>query len=318
MTSNSTSVPTPKITALDILRNVGASLLIAFLGYWIPVIADQFYSPTEIRYHRVSLGPLSGYLFSIQNYSRHPIEELAIFLDAPNGIGAVYQDGSVAIDVAAFSHPAMIKLKNVAPSTEATLFVTLDSDLADAQVRASSNARITTFENTKYVQRQLWSLPTFLSSTLTALLYLSLGLYIASQRRHMAFEASTLRVELAQLKENAERIKAEADKKIDNIEWRMMRARVHMVRLITRLNEEVSVWRKFFRSIYTTLFGSKSEAESALELILKLSGVHVSKRLRDYSDAEFIDILERADRSRSGGDLEDENTSQSSEELKLR
>ncbi|WP_342722256.1 hypothetical protein AAFG07_23490 [Bradyrhizobium sp. B097] len=70
----------PKVTGLDILKNVGGALTIAFLIYWIPIVAEQFYSPTEIRFHRVTLGQLSGYLFSIQNYSRRPIDDLSFLL----------------------------------------------------------------------------------------------------------------------------------------------------------------------------------------------------------------------------------------------
>jgi hypothetical protein len=88
----------PKITGLDIFKNVGAALLIAFLVYWLPILAEQFYSPAEIRYRYVTLGNNSGYLFSIQNYSLHPIDEVSIYIDAPKGIGNVLYDGAISIE----------------------------------------------------------------------------------------------------------------------------------------------------------------------------------------------------------------------------
>jgi hypothetical protein len=39
-----------KITGLDIFKNVGAALLIAFLVYRLPILAEQVYSPAEIRW----------------------------------------------------------------------------------------------------------------------------------------------------------------------------------------------------------------------------------------------------------------------------
>lgn len=289
---------TPKITALDVIKNVGVALLIALFLYWIPLFVDQLYSPTEIRYHRVSLGPLSGYLFSIQNYSRRPIDDLSIFIDTAREIGPVYQDGAVSIEITASSHPAMVKMKTIAPRTEATLFVTLDSALEETQLRISSSGGVTSYEDTKLLRSPLWSPSTFFSSLTTALLYLTLGLYVASQRRHMASEISGLRSEMTRLSEVDHRRREEANKQLEDLKWRMMRARVQMVRLITRLNEEVAVWRRFFSSVYSTMFGSKSDAEQVIELILKQSGIHMVKRLREYSDTEFLQLLEETERGR--------------------
>jgi hypothetical protein len=99
-----------KVTGLDTLKNVGVALVIAFLVYWIPILTEQFFSPTEIRYRQMTLGDHSGYLFTIQNYSRRPIEDLDIFIDAPR-IGPIFQEGAVSIEVSASSHPAMVKLR---------------------------------------------------------------------------------------------------------------------------------------------------------------------------------------------------------------
>jgi hypothetical protein len=65
-----------------------------------------------------------------------------------------------------------------------------------------------------------------------------------------------------------------------------------MQRRIIRLDAEVETWRRFFRAIYSSVFTNKNDAERALELILKTAGVKVIRRLRDYSEAEFLDILE--------------------------
>jgi hypothetical protein len=296
----------PKITGLDISKNVVGALLIAFFVYWLPVLADQIYSPTEVRYHHIKLGNLSGYLFSIQNFSRNPIDELSIFIDAQ--IGEALQDGAVSIEIAASSHPSMVKLKSIAPRTDATLFVALATTLDPTQVRVSSSSTITTFEDTKLIQKSFWSLSTFFTSTFTALLYLTLGLYVAVQRRQMEVRAEALQSDMQRLSDNSKRLQETTDKRVEEITQRLMRARVHMVRQITRLNEEIAVWRRFFRSLYSSTYGSKSDAEPAMELILKLSGVHMTKRLRDYSEREFLDILEQADLNHSK-DTEKRDTS---------
>ncbi|WP_108521285.1 hypothetical protein [Bradyrhizobium algeriense] len=281
----------PKITGLDIFKNVGAALLIAFLVYWLPVLAEQFYSPAEIRYRHVTLGNNSGYLFSIQNYSRRPIDELSIYIDAPKGLGSVLYDGAISIETSTSTHPSMVKLKTIAPHSEATLFVTTDAPFESNRVRASSSSTITLLEDTKIVARQLWSPSTFFNSAFTALLYLTFALTMTAQRKQLRSELETLHNE-------ANRIKETADKGIENLNWRMMRTRVYMQRRIIRLEEEVEVWRRFFRSIYSSVFGHKSDAEPAIELILKLSGVPMVKRLREYSEAEFIKILEESERVR--------------------
>ena len=141
-------------------------MLIAFLVYWIPIIAEQFYSPTEVRYHYVKLGDFSGYIFSVQNFSLRPIDDLSIFVDAQ--IGAAYQDGAVSLEVVTSSHPSMIKLKNVAPHTDATLFVALETAINSNQIRVSSSSTVTVFEDTKYIRRDFWSLSTFFTSSFTA------------------------------------------------------------------------------------------------------------------------------------------------------
>lgn len=285
-----------KMSGLDILKNVGGALIIAFLLYWLPVLAEQFFSPTEIRYHHAKLGDLSGYLFSIQNFSRNPIDDLSIYIDGK--IGVAHQDGAVSMEVVTSSNPSLVKLKNVAPHTDATLFITAEKTLDSAQIRVSSSSTITTFEDTKYVRRDLWSPSTFFSSMFTALLYLTFGLYMDSQRRNRASEIDRLRSDLKRLDQNADRFKKETEEKTEELKWRLMRARVQMLRHIARLNEEVAVWRRFFQAVYSSTFSSKGSAEPVLEILLKLSGVHMTKRIRDYSDSEFLTILEEADRNR--------------------
>jgi len=287
-----------KITGLDVLKNVGVALMIAFLVYWIPILTEQFYSPTEIRYRQLTLGDHSGYLFSIQNYSRRPIEELEIFIDAPR-IGPIFQDGAVSIEVSTSSHPGMVKLKTLAPHSETTVFVSLDTRLEESQIHASSSSTITVFEDAKVVQRQLWSLSTFFSSTFSALLYLVFGLYVSAHRRQTKFEIEALRADMNRLHDKEAKFKELANKQLEDLRWRMMRARVQMVRRIIRLEEEVEVWRRFFRSIYSSTFGTKSDAEPVIEHILKMCGVPLVRRLRDYSEAEFLDVLEDSERNRT-------------------
>jgi hypothetical protein len=115
----------------------------------------------------------------------------------------------------------------------------------------------------------------------------------------MSSEVARLRGDMKKLDANADRLKQETDKKIEELKWRLMRARVQMLRHIARLNEEVAVWRRFFRSLYSSVFSSKSDAEPVMELILKLAGVHMTKRIRNYSEAEFMEILEEADHNRA-------------------
>lgn len=286
----------PRITGLDVLKNVSVALVIAFLIYWIPVLAEQFFSPTEIRYRQVTLGDLSGYLFSIQNYSRRPIEEVEIFIDAPR-VGTAFQDGAVSMEVSTSSHPAMVKLKTLAPYSETTLFVSLESHLEARQIRANSSSTITVFEDAKVVQRQLWNLSTFFSSTFSALLYFVFGLYVSAHRRQTKAEVADLRADMNRLHEKETKFKEEANNELKELRWRLMKARVHMVRRIIRLDEEVEVWRRFFRSIYSSTFGARSDAEPVIEIILKKCGVHLVKRLRDYSEAEFLEILEESERN---------------------
>jgi hypothetical protein len=282
-----------KLTGLDIFKNVGAALLIAFLVYWLPVLAEQFYSPVEIRYRYVTLGDNSGYLFSIKNYSRRPIDEVSIYIDAPKGVGSVLSDGAISIETSTSTHPSMVKIKTISPHSEAVLFVATERPLEDGLIRASSSATITVFEETKFIERQLWNPSTFFASAFTALMYLTFGLIMTAQQKQLRSEVVELRNELNELKKTA-------DKGIDDLKWRMMRARVYMQRRIIRLDEELEVWRRFFRSVYSSVFGQKNEAEPVIELILKLSGVRMVKRLRDYSEAEFIEILEESERQRSG------------------
>jgi hypothetical protein len=282
-----------KLTGLDISKNVGVALLIAFLVYWLPVLTEQFYSPVEIRYRYTTLGNNSGYLFSIQNYSRRPIDEVEIYVDAPKPIGPVLSDGAISVETSSSIHPSLTKMKTISPHSEAVLFVPTESPLEDSRIRASSSATITVFEETKFVARQLWSPSTFFSSTFTALMYLTFALIMTAQRKQLRSEVEELSNELRELKKTT-------NKGMDDIKWQMMRVRVYMRRRIIRLEEELEVWRRFFRSVYSTLFGQKSEAEPALELILKLSGVRMVKRLRDYSEADFLEILEESERQRSG------------------
>jgi hypothetical protein len=122
-------------------------------------------------------------------------------------------------------------------------------------------------------------------------MYLTFALIMTAQRKQLRSQVEVLRNELNELKDTT-------DKGIENLKWRMMKARVYMQRRIIRLEEELEVWRRFFRSVYSSIFGHKSEAEPVIELILKLSGVRMVKRLRDYSEAEFLEILEESERKR--------------------
>jgi hypothetical protein len=124
-------------------------------------------------------------------------------------------------------------------------------------------------------------------------------MYVSAHRRQTKFEIEDIRADMNRLHDKEAKFKEEADKQLKDLRWQMMRARVQMVRRIIRLDEEVEVWRRFFRSIYSSTFGAKSDAEPVIEHILKMCGVPLVRRLRDYSEAEFLDILEDSERSRT-------------------
>ena len=281
-----------KVGGLDIFKNVAVSLTIAFLVYWLPVLAEQFFSPIEIRYRYTRIGEHSGYLFSIQNYSRRPVDDISIFIDSPKGIGPIYNDGAISIEASGATRPSLIKLKTITPRSEAILFVTTDGPLDGTLMRASSSSLITSFESTQTIERSLWSPSTFFNSAFTALLYLAFALTMTSQQKQLRTEVKSLRIEVDQAKESAE-------KGIDDIKWRFGRLRVYMQRRILRLEDEVQVWRRFFKLIYSSVFTSKGDADKALEIIMKSSGIHMVKRLRDYSEVEFQEILEESERSKN-------------------
>ncbi|WP_342722257.1 hypothetical protein AAFG07_23495 [Bradyrhizobium sp. B097] len=189
-------------------------------------------------------------------------------------------------------------MKNIPPNSEATLFVAVDTPLEQSQIRVNSSSAITSFEDTKFVRRDIWSPSTLFSSGFSALLYLTFGLYMAARDRRTAAEAAALRQRITRLDENTERLKAETKEDMDDVKWRLMKVRVHMARHIARQHEELMVWRRFFRAIYTAVFHNKSDADPAMEHMLKLAGVHMTKRLREYSEPEFLEILEEAERSK--------------------
>lgn len=275
-----------KLSTLDILKSVSVALLIAFLLYWLPILAEQILlSPVEISYRYTNLYKNNGYLFSIRNFSRRPIDEVSIFVDSSDGVGTISQDGAVAIETLNTSRTSQIKLKTIPPAKEAIVFLEVRSQLSRDQIRASSSSTITSFRDTTSAERQFWDLSAFSNAVFTGLVYLAFTLTMTVQRKQLASETEALRAKVEDLQKSAQ-------SGVEDLRARLMRARVYMQRRIIVLNEEVETWRRFFRAIYSSVFSGKNESEHALEAILKASGVKMTKRLRDYSENEFLDILD--------------------------
>ncbi|WP_291866923.1 hypothetical protein [Bradyrhizobium sp.] len=275
-----------KLSTLDILKSVSVALLIAFLLYWFPILAEQILlSPVEISYRYTSLYKNNGYLFSIKNFSRRPIDEVSIFVDSSDGVGAISQDGAVAFEILNTSRTSQIKLKTIPPAKETIVFLEVRAQLFRDQIRTSSSSTITSFKDTTSAERQFWDLTTFFNSIFTALVYLAFALTMTVQRKQLASETEALRAKVEDLQKTAL-------SGVEDLRARLMRTRVYMQRRIIVLNEEVETWRRFFRAIYSSVFSGKNESEYALEAILKASGVKMTKRLREYSENEFLEILD--------------------------
>ena len=76
------------------------------------------------------------------------------------------------------------------------------------------------------------------------------------------------------------------------MERAQLRVRAYIVRRNEILISENEMWRRIFAEAYKKIFSSSTEAEAVLNIILKKFGVKPIRRLRDYSEAEFVELLE--------------------------
>ena len=62
-------------------------------------------------------------------------------------------------------------------------------------------------------------------------------------------------------------------------------------RRLEELGREVQMWRRMFEAIYQSAFSSKSEAQKALTALLKKVGINPTRRLDEYSESTFMEML---------------------------
>jgi len=289
-----------RLSAVDILKNIAAALVIALLLYWSPILADRlFFTPVEVGYHRVSLFGRTGYIFTVDNNSGKVLDNATIYIDSPFEVIATSQDGASKFDVRKTPASISLRLSEIPPNKRANIFVETSNQLAPQQVRVSSSATITTLQSHERVERALWDAGTLLYALAIALFYFWFLIVVTAQRNRLRAEVDAVKRSLGDARDDVSKSRDELDQKqeemnkeIDDIRLRQVRVQMYLQRRITELDKEASMWRQFFKKLYSTIFSEKNDAERAMELLLSASGARLIKKLGDYNESELIEILE--------------------------
>lgn len=290
--TNSTSPTTnqAKNDKLDQLKNISGTLTIAFLTYSIPIIFAAFFSPIEITYRYTAINSKSGYLFTLQNYSSNPIEDVAIYIETDSGIDEVYQDGAMHMSSTLKGRQLAIKLKDIPPKRETIVFAIAPLTSANS-VKVFSEKNQIELSDASSASRRLWSIGSFISAIVAASLYFAHGIYLRTRISPLLDEVQKLHADIKDANARTIQLHETSERELKDIRKYQLRVKAHLHRRVLRLDAEVETWRRFFRTIYSTMFTGKNEAERALELILKSSGIPLIQGIQDYSEYEFIELL---------------------------
>jgi hypothetical protein len=289
----------PKFSAIDIFKNVTTALVIALLAYWLPLMGERlFFSSVEVSYQQFTVLERQGYLFTTDNYSSRPLESISIYL-ATNDARVSSYVGTTSLELKNGSTSSVVKLTDIPPQTRATVFVESAAKLTSDQVRISSTATVTTAKNATASERRWWDVGTFFWAIFVALAYLSFAIWMTSQIKKLEVAIDDTTKKSKEFHDKAARIQHELEAELKNVELRQQRVKIYLQRRITELDKETAFWRRFFRTLYTTIFGDKSDAGRALQLILANSGVPLVKKLADYSEGELVELLELSAENRS-------------------
>ncbi|MGB5901999.1 MAG: hypothetical protein WBF99_21010 [Xanthobacteraceae bacterium] len=294
------SSPSGKIPFIEIAKTVISALFIALLVYWIPVFAEQLSPPAEIGLNYASIDNKKGSLLSIRNYSAKAIEELSIFVQADISPESVTADGTLSLEVTSKNGLTVIKLGKIAPRRESYLFIRSDIPFGLNEIKITSTSYVRSTQNLMYLERTYWDFGTLINSLFVFLIYLLAMIFASSRQAKLDVRINELRSELREHQSNssasAKALEARMrylKEKLQKVHRQQARARLYLQRRIDQLSAELMFWRRAFTDIHRQIFTSDSkQAEAAMMVILKRSGIPMLKNNTEYSDIEILNMLE--------------------------
>jgi len=145
------------MSALEVLRNIFAALMIAALTYWIPIAGDMvFGTHFEVTFQRTSLGDKNGYLFVLDNFDSQKVDTISLAINGPLSIKSVLSDGIKPIEKTLSPGASILTIHDLLPHRRTNIIIETDDMIGQDQLRVYNDRGTFTVYSNNVIYKSLF------------------------------------------------------------------------------------------------------------------------------------------------------------------